>query len=278
MRDRFACGVAARLLFLVLIFGLRPTLAHAYSSVPGSCGASSFYPVHGNSIAGTGGFTIASSSPTYAPGQLISITLSGTQAFKGLLLYAFDSVGTHRGAFAIPSGYQAVSGCGGDAMATLGQATSLFKSVPVSFNWTAPTSSDPLTVVAVVVVDIATFYVLNPITIPPAAGDVDDETAAGGVQDLTLRAGPNPFVESTSIDYSIRTGGPVSLRVYDMMGRLVRSLTGEAQTAGVHTMVWDGSDDRGAALGTGVYFVRLDAVGGSRACKILRLERPSAAR
>jgi hypothetical protein len=278
MRFKPVRGVAARPLLFVLLLVLHTTLARAYSSLPGSCTASAFYPVHGTAQSGNGGFALASSSPTYAPGQLISITLSGTQGFKGLLLYAFDSMGDHRGTFAIPSGYQAMSGCGGDAMATLGQANGTFKSVPVGFNWTAPTSSDPLTVVAVVAVDIATFYVLNPITIPPAAGGVDAQTATLDAQALLLRAAPNPFVRSTSIEYTLGVGGPASVRIYDMMGRLVRTLTEDAQAAGLHSLDWDGRDDRGVDLGTGLYFVRLDAAGDSRACKILRLEGPSATR
>lgn len=268
IRDSFIGSCAVALLLLIHVLP-----ASGYSSVPGSCTASNFYPTHGNAQSGNGGFTLSASSPTYTPGQLITITLNGTQSFKGLLLYVFDSVGSRRGTFQIPNSYQPMDGCSGDPSSTIGHTNSLNKSVPVAFNWTAPPSADPLTVVATIMVNVNTFYVANPITITPVVNDVDGTPAAAAV---SLLASPNPFTARTTIEYALDHETPVSLRVYDINGRWVRTLAEGAQPAGLHTLSWDGRDDQGADLGIGVYFVRLDTGRGSQARKILRLESPTA--
>ncbi|MEJ2721299.1 MAG: T9SS type A sorting domain-containing protein, partial [bacterium] len=68
---------------------------------------------------------------------------------------------------------------------------------------------------------------------------------------------PNPFNPRTTITYSLREAGRVDLRVYDAAGRLVKILVGEQKPAGTYTEFWNGTDDRGGAVSSGVYFVRL---------------------
>jgi flagellar hook assembly protein FlgD len=63
----------------------------------------------------------------------------------------------------------------------------------------------------------------------------------------------------------------VALRLYDVSGRLVRTLVRGPMAAGVHRATWDGRDDGGRSVGSGVYFVRYDALGGVRTQRILRL-------
>jgi parallel beta-helix repeat protein len=76
---------------------------------------------------------------------------------------------------------------------------------------------------------------------------------------------PNPFNPKTTIEYVVPdAGGAVRLAVYDLSGRLVRSLVDGEQPAGKHVAVWDGRDDRGRELGSGVYFYRLEIGGGYR--------------
>jgi hypothetical protein len=72
---------------------------------------------------------------------------------------------------------------------------------------------------------------------------------------------PNPFVRATAFHYSIPRQARVSLRVYDVAGRLVVTLADGAQSAGPHTVTWDGSS-RAGTLGAGVYFCRLEVDGG----------------
>lgn len=73
-------------------------------------------------------------------------------------------------------------------------------------------------------------------------------------------ARPNPFNGRTEISYSVpRDGDHVTLRIYDIRGRLVRTLIDEAGHSGRWTVVWKGQDDRGRSVASGVYFYRLEA-------------------
>jgi len=69
---------------------------------------------------------------------------------------------------------------------------------------------------------------------------------------------PNPFGGSTtSVRFGLHADGPADLSVYSVQGRLVKRLTGGAQTAGEHVAQWDGRDDSGRRATAGVYFYRL---------------------
>ena len=69
---------------------------------------------------------------------------------------------------------------------------------------------------------------------------------------------PNPFNPSTTISFTLPTAGRVSLRVYNLKGQLVRSLVEASElAAGQHSFVFNGLDDRGTPVGSGVYLYRL---------------------
>jgi hypothetical protein len=73
---------------------------------------------------------------------------------------------------------------------------------------------------------------------------------------------PNPFNPTTVIRYDVPAdGGLVTLRIYDVGGRLVRELVDGTQPPGRRQAVWDGRDERGARAASGVYFCRLTAPG-----------------
>ena len=65
---------------------------------------------------------------------------------------------------------------------------------------------------------------------------------------------PNPFNASTNIDFQLPAGGHVSLTIYDVLGRTVRHLVDGHQEAGNYIARWDGRDDRGKVMKSGVYF------------------------
>ncbi len=67
---------------------------------------------------------------------------------------------------------------------------------------------------------------------------------------------PNPFNARTSIRFELATGGPYELAVFDDAGRRVRTFRGLG-TAGRNEIAWDGRDDTGAAVGSGVYYARV---------------------
>ena len=68
---------------------------------------------------------------------------------------------------------------------------------------------------------------------------------------------PNPFNPTTSIPYTLRTSARVSLSVYDMAGREIRKITEGTVPAGRYCSTWDGTDNAGVLVPSGVYFVRL---------------------
>jgi len=70
---------------------------------------------------------------------------------------------------------------------------------------------------------------------------------------------PNPFNLETVISYQLPSGGHVSLKIYNIQGQLVRTLVSEYHDAGVHTITWDGKNDQGQEIASGVYLYRLEA-------------------
>lgn len=76
---------------------------------------------------------------------------------------------------------------------------------------------------------------------------------------MSLRSYPNPFNPSTTIRYSLLETGRVRLAIYDVTGRLVRTLVDGVRDAGDQQVFWDGKDDRGSLVGSGVYVYQLEA-------------------
>ena len=69
---------------------------------------------------------------------------------------------------------------------------------------------------------------------------------------------PNPFNPSTTIRYDVpKNGTQVSIAIFDVTGRRIRTLVDGVQPAGTRTTTWDGRDDRGQGVASGVYFYRM---------------------
>jgi hypothetical protein len=68
---------------------------------------------------------------------------------------------------------------------------------------------------------------------------------------------PNPFNPTTEVLFSVKKRGIVDLRIYDILGREVRSLMSARMEAGTYRVMWDGKTNLGSAAATGVYFYRL---------------------
>jgi hypothetical protein len=78
---------------------------------------------------------------------------------------------------------------------------------------------------------------------------------------------PNPFNPATSIAFDLPEATHVALRIYDVKGSLVRTLLDERLARSLHSIEWDGRDDQGRELGSGVYYYRLGAGGTSMSSK-----------
>ncbi len=97
--------------------------------------------------------------------------------------------------------------------------------------------------------------------------DATDAPSAAGRVALDQNA-PNPFNPNTTIAFSLPRRGPVKLQVFDVRGRLVRTLVDEVRAPGRHSVVWDGTDDAGVGAASGVYLYRLTAAGEMRQNKM----------
>ena len=70
---------------------------------------------------------------------------------------------------------------------------------------------------------------------------------------------PNPFNPTTTVAFSVAEDANVDLRIYDVRGAAVKTLANERFQAGVHRLGWDGYNDRGQPVASGVYFYKLVA-------------------
>ena len=82
---------------------------------------------------------------------------------------------------------------------------------------------------------------------------------------VLLPNAPNPFNPITDIHYVLGESARVSLRIYDAAGALVRTLVNEPRSAGRFSVRWDGADDAGRPLSSGVFFARMETSSGYRA-------------
>lgn len=83
---------------------------------------------------------------------------------------------------------------------------------------------------------------------------------------------PNPFNPVTTIRFSTPAEGRAEVIVYDMAGRRVRTVASEVFTAGVHELKWDGRDDTGGAVASGMYFCVVNGVHGRASAKMTLLK------
>jgi hypothetical protein len=76
-----------------------------------------------------------------------------------------------------------------------------------------------------------------------------------------LQNHPNPFNPTTVLTYDVATPGRVTIRIYDVAGRFVRTLVDAHTGVGRHRVEWDGLDATGTPVGSGIYFYRMTAPG-----------------
>jgi hypothetical protein len=98
--------------------------------------------------------------------------------------------------------------------------------------------------------------------IPDECEDYSSSVAEGEAPTFRLHPNvPNPFGVSTMIRYDVPGESRVRIRVFDVAGRLVRTLVDGERIRGAGLTVWDGGDDAGRFVASGIYFCRLEASG-----------------
>jgi C1A family cysteine protease len=87
----------------------------------------------------------------------------------------------------------------------------------------------------------------------------EDETPVAALAIYPIM--PNPFTENAKIMFRARTGGPASAFIYDVAGRIVRTLPLRHCDEGDNTLTWDGLNNHGQRVASGVYLVHVEAAG-----------------
>jgi hypothetical protein len=127
--------------------------------------------------------------------------------------------------------------------------------------YTPPGEVGTISARAIMLRDILNFFGQQ---LPGPIG-VDDTPSADG---LAVSAYPNPFNPRTTIELRLPRQGDVSVKIYSVRGELVRTLHEGVLPAGVHELVWDGRDGRGAASASGVYFAETRALDQTRVVRM----------
>lgn len=83
---------------------------------------------------------------------------------------------------------------------------------------------------------------------------------------------PNPFNPQTRIDYDLPNATHVKMDIYNVLGQQVRTLVNEFQEAGYKSVIWDGRDNSGGTVASGIYFYRMDAGDFSETRKMMMLK------
>jgi hypothetical protein len=97
--------------------------------------------------------------------------------------------------------------------------------------------------------------ILNALRVAVGVGEIADGARPPAL--LLDQNFPNPFNPTTWIPFYVPADGRVTLKIYNVKGQLVRVLRDRSYRRGPHSAVWDGTDDRGSAVSSGVYFCEL---------------------
>jgi hypothetical protein len=107
-----------------------------------------------------------------------------------------------------------------------------------------------------------------------------DQTVSGTADDARPRAEsfglfqnyPNPFNAGTTLAFELPEGGSIVLVVYNILGERVRTLADGPMAAGFHRVAWDGKNEEGGSVNSGLYFSVLTAASAERSLKLLLIK------
>jgi len=120
------------------------------------------------------------------------------------------------------------------------------------------------------------------VTMPDDTPDIDFflSTAVESDDELTQRPTefelcqnyPNPFNPGTRVEYTLKKAGHVTLHIYNILGEKVKILLDQDQPAGLYQINWDGKNDKGQSVSSGLYLYKLEVNGFSQAKRMLLLK------
>lgn len=93
------------------------------------------------------------------------------------------------------------------------------------------------------------------------SNDTNSENTVSNIPKEYMLLGnyPNPFNPTTNISYALPYQSSIDLVIYDIMGRVIKSFNISYQSSGYHTLVWDGTNENGTSVSSGVYIYRIIA-------------------
>jgi len=100
---------------------------------------------------------------------------------------------------------------------------------------------------------------------------INDKRPKQVKNNLLISSAPNPFINNTSMSFSLRNTGCIQLDIYNILGRRVKSIYNQIMNPGTYVIPWNGSDDNGNILANGIYYARLKTEYGSSIKKIMKL-------
>jgi hypothetical protein len=107
---------------------------------------------------------------------------------------------------------------------------------------------------------------------PSAVEDEETQTASRPAEFELTQNYPNPFNPETKIKYALKRTGHVTLNIYNILGEKVKTLLDRDQSAGFYQIDWDGKNDIGKPVSSGIYLYKLEVNGFSEAKKMLLLK------
>ncbi len=114
-------------------------------------------------------------------------------------------------------------------------------------------------------------YRLSEVNINGEKSEIGTTSVVAAIPSTTqlLAAYPNPFNPSTMLNYNLAKDSHVTLTVYDVLGRQIKLLSNQHQSAGQYSIQWDGTTDAGIAAPSGTYLVRMQTGNTSQVQKVL---------
>ena len=119
--------------------------------------------------------------------------------------------------------------------------------------------------------DVADPFVLWQYPCEDAGIEEETDGHLAGPVNFLYQSRPNPFRNSATIRFNMANAGDVHLAVFDVTGRLVRTLHDGELTAGEHSLVWDGADNNGSRVSGGIFWVQMSREGWTSSKKMIAL-------
>jgi len=102
---------------------------------------------------------------------------------------------------------------------------------------------------------------------------IDEHKITHGPQKIDLNQNyPNPFNAETVIEYRLSGPNHISLKVYNIKGEKIRTLVEKPEGVGHHSVTWDGRDDRGGSLSSGIYVCSIQTGDYKKSIKLMLIK------